>query len=125
MSDYSHSDYDKRSDYYQSGDNYHPYNSDPKDKYAGRALIFAILAAFGMVFLLPGVIFGILAAVFGVASRIDSGRWCASSIIGLVIGCLSVLGTFLLLGKALEIMTDPALMNQLIQSMQLHTAQVV
>ncbi|MGI5990135.1 MAG: DUF4190 domain-containing protein [Lachnospiraceae bacterium] len=119
---YNQQNYDQNSDYYQ---NYHPDNRSSKDKMAVASLIFGIIGFLGMSFLLPGVICGIIAAVLAGASRYNSGRWYGSSIAGMVLGIIAVIGTFVMLHMTLQVLSDPDLMNQLNQMMQMYYGQTI
>ncbi len=125
MSDYKNynqQNFDQQSDYYQD---YRPGNSRQKDRLATASLIFGIFAFLGMSFLLPGVICGILAAVLAGASRFNTGRWHAASVAGMILGILAVIGTFILLSMALQVLSDPEMMHQVNQLMQYYMGRTV
>ena len=87
---YNQQNYDPNSDYYQR---YNQNGSSSKDKLAAASLVLGILGFLSMSFLIPGVICGILAVVLAGASRYGSGRWRGSSIAGLILGIIAVIGT--------------------------------
>ncbi len=119
---YNQQNVDPQSDYYQD---YRPGSGSPKDKLAAASLVFGVFGFFGMSFLLPGVICGILAAVLAGASRYNTGRWHGSSVAGMVLGIIAVVGTFVLLAMALQVLSDPEMMRQVNQLMQFYTGRTV
>ncbi len=120
--DYNQQNYDPQSDYYR---NYRPDGGHPKDKMATASLVFGILGFFGISFLIPGIICGILAVVLSGASRYNTGRWHGASVAGMILGIIAVIGTFVLLSMALQILSAPEMMSQVNQLMQYYMGRTV
>jgi len=106
-----------------NGNNNNNYNNNGnirqrKDKIATASLIFGILAIPGTFTVLFGVIFGIAAIALAIISRLNKGKFEGGAVVGITLGIIFVIISFMYFSFALKMLSNPDFMDYMNKYME-------